>query len=83
MSVRDTVVLAKASYEETDYLPEPIIEIKYKLADKEYLSRYMSSFGDKVVYQPGSITVYNDSSEKKQIYYFEGKEVSWLKSILP
>ena len=83
MEVRGYEVPAKATFEEADYLPDPIIEITYKLDGKEYLSRYMSSFGDKVKYKPTSIIVYNDSSEKKQNYYFKGKKVSWLKSLLP
>ena len=83
MKVRDSVVPAKATYEEANYLPEPIIKITYKLAGKEYLSRYMIDFGDKVIYKPSSIIVYNDSSDKKQNYYFQGKEISSLKFLLP
>ena len=78
IKVKNVSVPAKATYEELDYLQEPKIEIKYKISGEDYLSVYMSGFGDKYTIKPSSITVYNDSPDKKQNYYFSGKQASWL-----
>lgn len=83
MKVKGASIPAKATYEEAEYLPDPIIKITYKISGEEYLTRYFSDFGDKVIYKPDSIVVYNESADKKQNYYFQGEEVSWLKSLLP
>ena len=83
MKVKDSLIPAKATYEEVVYFSYPIIKITYKISGEEYLTRYMSDFGDEVIYKPGSIIVHNESDDKKQNYYFQGKEVSLLKFLLP
>lgn len=74
MTVKGISVPATATYEETNKGRDPIIRIKYKLEGDEYSTRYMSSFGDKVIYKPRSIVVFNESKEAIQNYYFEGYE---------
>ena len=83
IKVKNTVVSAKATYEEFSYLPGPTIKITYEIAGEEYLTPYMSEFGDKLIRKSGSIIVYNESADKKQNYYYQGQEVSWLKMLLP
>lgn len=83
MKVKNAVTPAKATYEEVDGLPEPIIKITYKISGEEYLSRYMSGFGDKYFFKQETITVYNDDSDKKQNYHFKGEKISLMKSLLP
>ena len=80
ISVKGVTVPAKATHEDVEYLVGPKIKIKYKISGKDYLSVYMSSFGDMIAYgSPRSIIVYNESADKKQNYYFQGKEVSWFR----
>ncbi|MGF1879327.1 hypothetical protein L4D77_29225 [Photobacterium frigidiphilum] len=74
ITVKGKTVAAEATYEEVDYLKDPIIRIEYDLAGESYHTRFMSSFGDKVIYKPRSIIVYNNGDNKQQNYYFEGHE---------
>lgn len=82
MKVRDMTVPAKATYEVLSFRPEePKIEIKYKLSGKDYMSVYMSSFGDKYRLTADTIEVYNNEPDKKQNYSFSGKKASWFEFI--
>jgi len=74
MQVKGVTVPAKATYEEIETLKDPIIKITYEISGKAYHTTYMSNFGDKVICKPRSIIVYNDGPDKKQNYYFKGKE---------
>ena len=78
IKVKNVTVPAKATYEVLDYMPDPKIQIKYEISDKEYLSVYMSDFGDKFNISADSIEVYNLGPDKKQNYHFSGKRASWL-----